>query len=55
MIVAPTASELILPIAVAVNNSLTVSDLAGTFSVYPTLSGSITEAARQLVQHDDLG
>ena len=55
VIVAPTASELILPIAVAVNNSLTVSDLAGTFSVYPTLSGSITEAARQLVQHDDLG
>ncbi|MDO4908613.1 MAG: NAD(P)H-quinone dehydrogenase, partial [Corynebacterium sp.] len=55
VVVAPTASELILPIAVAVNNRLTVSDLASTFAVYPSLSGSITEAARQLVQHDDLG
>lgn len=55
VVVAPTASELILPIAVAVDNGLTVNELANTFSVYPTLSGSITEAARQLVQHDDLG
>lgn len=55
VVVAPTASELILPIAVAINNNLTVADLANTFAVYPTLSGSITEAARQLVQHDDLG
>lgn len=55
VVVAPTASELILPIAVAVSNGLTVSDLASTFAVYPSLSGSITEAARQLVQHDDLG
>ncbi|AZA09864.1 NAD(P)H dehydrogenase (quinone) [Corynebacterium pseudopelargi] len=54
VIVAPTASELILPIAVAVSNQLTVNDLARTFSVYPSLSGSITEAARQLVAHDDL-
>lgn len=54
VVVAPTASELILPIAVAVNNRLTVADLAGTFAVYPSLSGSITEAARQLVTHDDL-
>lgn len=54
VVVAPTASELILPIAVAVTNRLTVADLAGTFSVYPSLSGSITEAARQLVTHDDL-
>ena len=55
VVVAPTASELILPIAVAINNNLTVADLANTFAVYPTLSGSIMEAARQLVQHDDLG
>ena len=55
VVVAPTASELILPIAVAVTNRLTVADLAETFAVYPSLSGSITEAARQLVQHDDLG
>lgn len=55
VVVAPTASELILPIAVAVDKGLTVTDLANTFAVYPSLSGSITEAARQLVQHDDLG
>ncbi|MDO4610162.1 NAD(P)H-quinone dehydrogenase [Corynebacterium sp.] len=54
VVVAPTASELILPIAVCVTNQLTVNDLAKTFSVYPSLSGSITEAARQLMAHDDL-
>lgn len=55
VIVAPSASELILPVAVAVSNNLTVSDLADSFAVYPSLSGSITEAARRLVAHDDLG
>lgn len=54
VVVAPNASELILPIALSVQNKLMVSDLALTFSVYPSLSGSITEAARQLVRHDDL-
>jgi dihydrolipoamide dehydrogenase len=54
VIVAPTASELILPIALAVQNQLTVEHLALTFSVYPSLSGSITEAGRQLMRHDDL-
>ncbi|NKS83389.1 NAD(P)H-quinone dehydrogenase [Rhodococcus hoagii] len=54
VVVAATASELILPIAVAVQNNLTVNDLAQTFSVYPSLSGSITEASRQLMRHDDL-
>ncbi|MBM4521129.1 NAD(P)H-quinone dehydrogenase [Rhodococcus hoagii] len=54
VVVAATASELILPIAIAVQNNLTVNDLAQTFSVYPSLSGSITEASRQLMRHDDL-
>jgi pyruvate/2-oxoglutarate dehydrogenase complex dihydrolipoamide dehydrogenase (E3) component len=54
VVVAPIASELILPIALAVQNGDTVGDLAQTFSVYPALSGSITEAARQLMAHDDL-
>lgn len=54
VVVAPTASELILPIALAVQNNLTVTDLAHTFSVYPSLSGSITESGRQLMRHDDL-
>ncbi|MGV0741500.1 NAD(P)H-quinone dehydrogenase [Mycolicibacterium sp. XJ870] len=54
VVVAPIASELILPIALAVQNGIPVDDLAQTFSVYPSLSGSITEAARQLMKHDDL-
>jgi dihydrolipoamide dehydrogenase len=54
VVVAPTASELILPIALAVQNQLTVEHLALTFAVYPSVSGSITEAGRQLMRHDDL-
>jgi len=54
-VVAPAASELIQPLAMAVQLGLTVNELAATFAVYPSLSGSITEAARQLSQHDDLG
>jgi NAD(P)H dehydrogenase (quinone) len=54
VVVAPIASELILPIAVAVTNRITVNELAQTLAVYPSLSGSITEAARRLMAHDDL-
>lgn len=54
VVVAPNASELILPIALAVQNQVTVDNLANTFSVYPSLSGSLTEAGRQLMRHDDL-
>jgi dihydrolipoamide dehydrogenase len=54
VVVAPVASELILPIALAVQNNLSVDDLAHTFSVYPSQSGSITEAGRQLMRHGDL-
>jgi pyruvate/2-oxoglutarate dehydrogenase complex dihydrolipoamide dehydrogenase (E3) component len=54
VVVAPVASELILPIAMAVQNGLTVEDLAHTFSVYPSMSGSITESGRQLMRHGDL-
>lgn len=52
VVVAPKASELILPISLAVSNHLTVDQLAQTISIYPSLSGSVTEAARQLMQHD---
>lgn len=55
VVVGPDASELILPIAVAVQNLLTVKNLAYTFAVYPSLSGSITELGRQLMADDDLG
>jgi len=52
VVVAPKASELILPIALAVVNHLSVDQLAQTISIYPSLSGSLTEAARQLMQHE---
>lgn len=55
VVVSPEASELILAITVAVQNQLTVKNLAYTFSVYPSLSGSITELGRQLMAADDLG
>jgi pyruvate/2-oxoglutarate dehydrogenase complex dihydrolipoamide dehydrogenase (E3) component len=48
VVVAPRASELIHPISIAVDNSLTVEQIAKAFTVYPSLSGSIAEAARQL-------
>ncbi|MCV9992888.1 MULTISPECIES: NAD(P)H-quinone dehydrogenase [Paeniglutamicibacter] len=51
VVVAPRASELIFPIALAVHNKLHVDDMAETFSVYPSLSGSISEAARRLHVH----
>ena len=54
VVVAPIASELILPIAMAVQNRITVNELAQTIAIYPSLSGSITEAARRLMDHDDL-
>lgn len=53
VIVAPYASELILPVTLAVQNRLTVSQVASTFSVYPSMSGSLTEAARQLINYED--
>jgi NAD(P)H dehydrogenase (quinone) len=54
VVVAPGASELVLPIALAVTKGLTVADLANTFAIYPSLSGSITEAGRRLMGIDDL-
>ncbi|MET9864550.1 NAD(P)H-quinone dehydrogenase [Streptomyces smyrnaeus] len=48
VVVAPRASELIHPISIAVDNNLTVEQIANTFTVYPSLTGSIAEVARQL-------
>jgi NAD(P)H dehydrogenase (quinone) len=48
VVVAPKASELILPIALAVEHRLTVDQLARAFSVYPSLSGAVTDAARAM-------
>ena len=48
VVVAPRASELIYPLAVAVAQRLTVDQVSGSFTVYPSLTGSIAEAARRL-------
>ena len=48
VVVAPRASELIYALALAVTHKLHVDDLADTFTVYPSMSGSIAEAARRL-------
>ncbi|SDQ11564.1 dihydrolipoamide dehydrogenase [Quadrisphaera sp. DSM 44207] len=48
VVVAPRASELIFPVALAVEHRLTVDQVAQAYSVYPSLSGSLTEAARRL-------
>jgi pyruvate/2-oxoglutarate dehydrogenase complex dihydrolipoamide dehydrogenase (E3) component len=49
VVVAPRASELILAISIAVEQLLTVDQIAHTFAVYPSLSGRLTEAARKLM------
>ncbi|WP_300343859.1 NAD(P)H-quinone dehydrogenase [Nesterenkonia sp.] len=51
VVVAPRASELIFPLALAVTHKLHVDDVASTFTVYPSLSGSLSEAARRLHLH----
>jgi pyruvate/2-oxoglutarate dehydrogenase complex dihydrolipoamide dehydrogenase (E3) component len=53
VVVAPRASELILAVSLAVEQLLTVDQMAYTFAVYPSLSGSLTEAARRLMRPAD--
>lgn len=48
VVVAPHASELIHPISLAVSERITVDSFATDFTVYPSMSGSIAEAARRL-------
>ncbi|MPZ72709.1 MAG: NAD(P)H-quinone dehydrogenase [Nitriliruptorales bacterium] len=48
-VVSAGASDLIMPITVAVNSRLTVQQLAQTFSIYPSMSGSLQETARLLL------
>ena len=47
VVVGPRASELIHPVAIAVAESMTADQLAQAFTVYPSMSGSIAEAARR--------
>ena len=48
VVVGPNASELIHALTIAVDQKLTADQVAQTFTVYPSLSGSIAEAARRL-------
>jgi dihydrolipoamide dehydrogenase len=48
VVVAPRASELIHPVSIAVAESLTADQLAQAFTVYPSMSGSVAEAARRM-------
>jgi len=48
VVVGPRASELIHPVAIAVAGTLTADQLAHAFTVYPSMSGSVAEAARRL-------
>ena len=52
VVVAAKASELIMPITLAIRHRLTVDQLAHTITIYPSVSGSISEAARQLMLRD---
>lgn len=47
VVVAPRASELILPYTLAVAHRLTAEQVAGTSTIYPSLTGSLAEVARQ--------
>lgn len=51
VVVAPRASELIYPLSIAVAERLTVDQVAESFTVYPSLTGSLAEAARRLHLH----
>jgi len=48
VVVGPRASELIHAVSLAVSASLTVDQVADAFTIYPSLSGSVAEAARRL-------
>lgn len=48
VVVAPYASELIHAVAVAVGQRLDVDEFSAAFTVYPSMSGSLAEAARRL-------
>lgn len=48
VVVAPNASELIHAVTIAVSQRTTVDEFSGAFTVYPSLTGSLAEAARRL-------
>ncbi|MGM0384870.1 MAG: NAD(P)H-quinone dehydrogenase [Actinomycetota bacterium] len=48
VVVAPRAGELIFPVTLAVANRITVDQMANASTIYPSLTGSLGEAARTL-------
>ena len=48
-VVAASASDLITPLSLAVYHRLSAGQLAQAFTIYPSMSGSVAEAARQLM------
>jgi len=52
VVVAPRASELILPYTMAVAHRMTAEEVAATFTIYPSLTGSLAELARQMHNAD---
>ncbi len=55
VVVAPYASELIHSVSLAVAQRIDVDQFSESFTVYPSMTGSIAEAARRLHQHDPAG
>ena len=49
VVVSARASDLIQPLAVAVQNRLSVAQIAQTLTVYPSMAGSVAECARMLM------
>jgi NAD(P)H dehydrogenase (quinone) len=53
VVVSSWASDLIQPLAVAVQNRMSVAQVAQTMSIYPSMSGSVAEACRMLMARLD--
>jgi NAD(P)H dehydrogenase (quinone) len=53
VVVSMRASDLIQPLAVAVQNRLSVAQVAQTITVYPSMAGSVAEACRLLMARLD--
>ncbi|HEX9765478.1 MAG TPA: NAD(P)H-quinone dehydrogenase [Nitriliruptorales bacterium] len=55
VVVSSRASDLIQPLAIAVQNRLSVAQVAQTLTVYPSMAGSVAECARMLMAQLDRG
>ncbi|WP_282851801.1 NAD(P)H-quinone dehydrogenase [Gulosibacter sediminis] len=53
VVVAPRASELLLALSIAIEQRLTVDEFASSWAVYPSLSGSMVDAARDMHVRDE--